>query len=224
MEFLPVLSIGVSICVLFGAIVYGFSLGDREAVVKEKSELLARKTKEFDAQKNESATRSDHMMTHARDTAQRILQEAMDRSQEMLAKTDQFQRTIEEESHSAFLGSSYEYSKKFEAELQNLIESYKEQFARTEKETFTAMKKAFDDEQFNSATYLKQNVEAEFKKAQGEIEQYKADRIKAGEEIINKAVVALTKQVLSKSITTDEHKKLISLAIEKAKEEGIFQQ
>lgn len=65
-------------------------------------------------------------------------------------------------------------------------------------------------------------VRESYQKAESEIESYKLERLKQVDESIMKMVEDVSRKVLAKEITSDEHEKLVIKALERAKEENIL--
>lgn len=57
---------------------------------------------------------------------------------------------------------------------------------------------------------------------QKELEEYKNQRFSEADKKINSIIQEVSKKVLNKSITTEDHQKLIIESLEKSKKEGIF--
>jgi hypothetical protein len=57
---------------------------------------------------------------------------------------------------------------------------------------------------------------------ESELEEYKKLRLKQSEEIINKIIEKASQEIFNKSLSSDDHQKILIDSLEKAKIEGIF--
>jgi NAD+--asparagine ADP-ribosyltransferase len=55
-----------------------------------------------------------------------------------------------------------------------------------------------------------------------ELEDYKQIRLKQSDEIINQVIQKASQEVMNKSISLEDHQKILTDALEKAKTEGVF--
>lgn len=90
-------------------------------------------------------------------------------------------------------------------------------FSRIEK--FTSV---VETELINAQKSIQIAVKESYQKAEKEVDNYKIERLKQVDESIMKMVEDISRRVLAKEITSEEHEKLVLKALEKAKEENIF--
>lgn len=79
-----------------------------------------------------------------------------------------------------------------------------------------------ETELLNAQKYIQASVKESYQKAEIEVENYKLERLKQVDDSIMKMVEEVSRRVLAKEITADEHEKLVLKALEKAKEENIL--
>ncbi|OGM67592.1 hypothetical protein A2962_03580 [Candidatus Woesebacteria bacterium RIFCSPLOWO2_01_FULL_39_61] len=79
-----------------------------------------------------------------------------------------------------------------------------------------------DTELLNAQKSIQAAVKETYQKAEVEVENYKLERLKQVDESIMKMVEEVSRRVLAKEITADEHEKLVLKALEKAKEENVL--
>jgi hypothetical protein len=69
---------------------------------------------------------------------------------------------------------------------------------------------------------IKEFNEAQLGSMKKELESYKESQLKQTQEMVAKIVSQVSQDVLNKSISTDDHQKLIIESFEKAKKQGLF--
>lgn len=79
-----------------------------------------------------------------------------------------------------------------------------------------------ESELLNAQKSIQAAVKDSYQKAEKEVENYKLERLKQVDDSIMKMVEDVSRKVLAKEITSDEHEKLVMKALEKAKEENIL--
>jgi len=74
----------------------------------------------------------------------------------------------------------------------------------------------------NSQKAISASVKEAYQKAEVEIEEYKLLRLKQVDESIMKIIEDVSRKVIAKEITSDEHEKLVTKALSEAKDQNIF--
>lgn len=222
MESIAYIGIGTSAAVLIGSLLFAFVIRKREIEIYKREKAFVEKIGHIKQESEHLHDKSEHLIQHARETAQNILEDAMNRSSTMIKQTDSFQQEIQQESRSTFLEASYEYSRKFENELKDMIVNYKKLFEESEKSTMAATAQVLEEQKVLSAQMLKQHVEDQMKAIDAEMAQHKELEKQRIAERANVAVASIVKSVVGSSFTAADHEELIKNSLEQAKQEGLF--
>lgn len=172
--------------------------------------------------------------------AQEIVQNAVDKADEILYEASSFRTKIEKEMKFVFNDSVNSHKKSFDELLEGAISQYKSVLLDTKKvfndqmqKTLNAMQTAAQNElqEFHAAaaknttfaeTYLKQKIDAEFEVAKKEIEAYKQKEMQRIHESIDAKVNEIVKQVLKGSISKEKQEQLVLSALEQAKVDNVL--
>ncbi len=222
MEFIEYIAIATSSLVFIGALIYAFAVRKKEVEMYNRETAFVGKLGTVKQESEQLHQKSQHLIDHARETAQRILEDAMTRSGSIIKQADTFQQEMQQESRSTFLEASYEYSQKFEAELKDMIVNYKKLFEDSEKVSLEAAIKVLDEQKVLSAQLLRQHVDNQVKAVDEELAQFKVQEQQRIAQRANTAVVAIVKNVVGSSFTAADHEELIKNSLEQAKQEGLF--
>lgn len=115
----------------------------------------------------------------------------------------------------------------------NLLERVEHEHAKKAEESIKSVEGIIDQQihefsdilkkqTMNSETMVTQRVNEEYAKSHQEIEQYKQQQMQQIAQAADALVLKITEEVLGKALTTQDHKKLIFDALEKAKHDGLF--
>lgn len=121
------------------------------------------------------------------------------------------------------------YSASFQASLAKLAQQSATEFQNTTNTMHGDLQKALQDFQVITKG-LEMNLDHQIKdfhasllpKLEKELETYKQSRMVEVEQMITHIIQTATQEVLNKTISMEDHKKLIIDALEKAKREGTF--
>ena len=86
----------------------------------------------------------------------------------------------------------------------------------------TEFKEALKVSQLSSQQILQKRINDGFDRAQEEINAYKREKFRLIEENADKIMLKLSEDVLGKVVSLEDHEKLIFEALNKIKEEGVF--
>lgn len=104
-----------------------------------------------------------------------------------------------------------EFKKTYTASLQTIANTSLHDFQTVSKELQTDLE-----------AQIKKFHETLLPNMEKEIESYKQTRLKQAEAVIGKVVQEASQQILNKSISFEDHQRLMTDALEKAKKEGLF--
>lgn len=161
--------------------------------------------------------------------AQKILEDAHVQARAIMAKSENFLKDEEGQVAKELERVSQIYAKAYEQALSNMQQDSLKMFANIPQDIKLFVVKALDDfrvtlasEVARAQTQTLSALAASIKGAQAEIEKYKAERMHQVDESAVKLISEVTRKVLGKSISLDEHEKLVMRALEEAKRQGIL--
>lgn len=188
----------------------------------------------------DSSSTLTRIIEDANKKAQEIVQNAVDKADEILYESTSFRTKIEKEMKFVFNDSVNTHKKSFDELLEGAISQYKSVLLDTKKvfneqmqKTLTTMQSAAQTElqEFQSTAqknqafaeeYLKQKIDAEFDLAKKEIEAYKKVEMQRIHDTINIKVNDITVKVLKGSISKEKQEQLVLDALEKAKIDNVM--
>ena len=161
--------------------------------------------------------------------AQKVVEDAHVAARETLAKSDKYLQ-----GESGLVAKELErmgqiYAKTYEEALINMQQASLRTFANIPQDIKLFVVKALDDfrltlsaEVARAQTQTLAALEQSIKGAEAEIDKYKEGRMRQIDVSAAKLVTEVTRKVLGKSISVDEHEKLVMRALEEAKRQNIF--
>ncbi len=169
------------------------------------------------------------LVTQARARSQQILEEAHIKSRDMVAKAEAFLKREDgalnkeiEKAESVYLKTYNEAIKasgdKAEKMIQNIPQDIKLVLVSVIDNFRVTLSKEIEKAQQDANKSIKEAYE----KAAEEVNKYKEDRMKQVDSSILSIVKDVTEKVLSKSVSTEEHEKLVQKALEEAKRQKVF--
>lgn len=176
---------------------------------------------------SEAHKKASHILQEARSKAIKIIEDT-NVSYELLKKTfEQQLKAASYHSSQKFEGISDEFLKVYQKTLTDLkdnnikiisnISKDIENSTRLELEDF---KETLKKETLDSQKIVEGKIEQGYQMAEKELEDYKAERLKKIEDEIYNIIQNVSKEVLGKTLSLQEHEQLVIEALEKAKKEG----
>jgi F0F1-type ATP synthase membrane subunit b/b' len=233
-DFLLFVAVGVlliNIILLLLVTVLVFSFAKRLAAYQQKARKTKKDAEDLAAQKLEQATMQ----------ATAMVQEASTKAGEMLSKStvvsEQFNQAIENElreisqQHAANLEqAAFKYIAAYQEMSQNAQEEYQLTLHEASKALSVEAKQTLDlfnsflkDQTINYEKSIEHRIEELRQAAKQEIALYKETELKKVDAGIEKVLLAVSRDVLGKSITLQDHHNLILHALKNAKLEGFFE-
>ncbi|HUQ84926.1 MAG TPA: hypothetical protein VM077_01255 [Candidatus Limnocylindrales bacterium] len=198
--------------------------------------------KEKELEKKEGKVDADyhHIVDEALAKERKIIDDATTEAEKIITDTD-YASTTDKDQLNLALNKIVEDIKKETAQTgHDLIDHYastlkvislhsQENFQDVSKEFEDSLKKQIRDFQ-DVAKTLETDLQKQIKdfhqsllpNLQKELEEYKTERIKQTEELVNTITQKAAEEIFNKSISIDDHQKLIIESLEKAKKEGVF--
>ncbi len=225
MESLPITIIAP---ILLSALVllFAFFLSKKEKRLAQEEKRLE---KNYLRAHNEANEKAEEIIKKAIDRAERIILDAEIVKTDFLNKVEENLERIGEQGVRELKVDSEEFDKKYK----DLFEGLKQEYLKHANTTLESVGKIADEEledfrkilrseTVESQEIVSKKISEEFEKAQKEIETYKNDRVNNIAQEISTLVNKLSKDVLGKSLTPDQHGEIILQALENAKKDGLF--
>ena len=183
---------------------------------------------------------AERVLETAHDRAEKIIENAVKKSEEILKEMDSFRDDMKQEMKAIFKQSSEsfvhtitEQSKEFATASNELIPQIKEKYisnADASLEKFNAelskelipIREVVDTKVQEVITTLKNRIDEEWVSAEKEIAEFKEQRKKEFADKLQERLDELAKKSFGKSLTATQHQQLVMNALEKAKQEGVF--
>jgi gas vesicle protein len=201
---------------------------------------LHKKEKELHEKEHIILTTGSKLIDHAQNKANDILETAADKAKETLMQTQfvkadiskDMNKALEEVSHTT-IEKFKEQAAEFDNQYRDLLQQMKQEYAANARGTISrldnAVTKEIEDfgkmlkeETMTSQEVLNKDIGEAFEQAKKEIEAYKKAKMLEADTHLNKVLSQILAQVLHKSLSGDDHQKLIMQALEQARREGVF--
>ena len=198
------------------------------------------KEKEFEKKREGEFEDYEKVLNTAHQRAEQIIQDAVKEASSIKREEDEFAKhanqdvdtalkTIEDKSVSSVSTTS----QTFEAEYQKVLEELKNKYARDlegmitkiYQETqadFDQLHQKVRQQTIESQSGFTKQLQDEFNKTQIEIHEYKKQRLQEVTQKIDRLVMKVAEEVLGQTISLAQHQDLITHALEKAQQEGMF--
>ncbi len=183
---------------------------------------LHAKQKELEIRERKSDSDYHHIVEDALAKERQIIDDATTEADQIIAGTEyvnaQSQKTVDqalgkmvEDIKKESLTAAQDFRKSYQASLHQLSNQSLQEFQNVAKELQTDLQKQ-----------VKTFHETLIPKMEKELEEYKQARLKETEQTITSVVQKVSQEVLNKSISIDDHQKLLLESLEKAKQEGVL--
>lgn len=209
-------------------------------IVSIYSYILYKKENKIEEIELEAYKNSKDVLFKANKKAEFIIDKAAGKAQEILTQTEYFKEYLEEDVKKTIQESMVQYKQILEKNSHAITQNYlalfsqlKEEFLQETKtslaqieeagqKTIADFSKLFQQALASSQTSLKTQISSEFENAKKEIDLNKQQEYKKISDRINKTVEDLSKELLNRIISIEDHEKLVLDALEKAKLEGVL--
>lgn len=172
--------------------------------------------------------------------AKMIIGHAVKKAQEILSETEYLKKDLTQDARKKVTQLAESYLSSFKTGAGEVNDAYKkalleiqekfledekiisQEMEQIQKQELASFKDILKGDAVTAGSYLQKKVDAEFEKAQAEIENYKQEKLAQINKSVDELALKLARQVLGKSIPLEDHQTLIIEALERAKKEGIF--
>ncbi|MBI2031788.1 MAG: hypothetical protein HYT08_04215 [Candidatus Levybacteria bacterium] len=202
--------------------------------------------KKFNSQKDELESLTSRIyekeagvLKDARNKAESIINEAVQKAQEIIAGSnivntqskkalDEAFETLLKHQTGYFEKASQDFLQVYKNELEALkqknIEILKNTSKSIEEDTVKEVQdfdNVLEQETVASQKIIQEKIEKDYSKVQKEVEQYKNEMLGKVDAQISKLIQDVSKKVIGKSLSLQEHEQLIIDALEEAKKNGL---
>lgn len=175
------------------------------------SKSAHREREEFLKRQEAAKLTENQIIIKARTDAEKILVDAQSQAQTLLSSSEMFSSSYKDE----FRAKLLQVIAKEEVGFKELYESIKIQNSKV----IQSVSQDIEKDLSVQLESFKKAVSGEIQKA---VEEYKTHAYKRVEDEVNELVATITRRVLRKSISQDEHTDLVLQALEEAKKSNVF--
>jgi len=189
----------------------GYYLWRFRAKEKEIEKRESKIDTEYHQVVDTALTRERKILDDATSTADKIIADAQYVSQTSQGLVDQTLKAMVADIHKEAIATAQEFARDYEASLKQLTDQSLNDFSGIVRGLQTDL-----------AQQIKQVHETMLPGLEKELADYKQARIQQTEQMIVSIVQKVSQEVLNKSISIEDHEKLLMDAIEEAKKGGVF--
>ena len=183
---------------------------------------LRSKEKKIEDTETKVDTNYHQIVDDALSKERKILEDAAMEADRIVTNAQYVQQTTKEAIDQALS----ELVKQIQRESVETATKFMEDYSTSLKQIATTSLTDFKDVSLGLQTDLQQQIksfrESLLPNLEKELEQYRATRLKETEEMVRKIVEKASQDVFNKSLSLDDHQKLLTDSLEKAKAEGVF--
>lgn len=159
--------------------------------------------------------KSEQFLKRAEEGARKIIERATEKASKTLAETNSLKKEMIKELEVSLENLRSDLMEKFSEETKVAQEIYHEE----EKKFVSNLEKKILEEAQSHEKNLEKEIQAEFQRTKEDVKRYKDEKLKEVEKEINKIIERVLEEAGAKSISLEDHEKLVLEALEKAKKE-----
>jgi F-type H+-transporting ATPase subunit b len=194
---------------------YFWTMQKDRKILEERQKRLKQKSDEIEA-------KYDQIVDEAHDEKKKILQKTSQKANAIISDTQFVTDTSKKIVEDALQKLSVDIKAKAQAASNQQVDTYKNYLDRASKESLNDFSSVADKFAHEMEKQTQQFRTQLLKNMQKELEEFKVKKMQAAEQKINIIVDKVAQKVLGKSISPQDHKKLILDSLEKAQKEGVF--
>lgn len=214
-QYFPVIIATVNLMVLS---VLGFYIW---TLNKEKKELDKHK-KELSEKEMQLESGYRQVIENALTKERKIIEDATIQARKILSDTQNLNSASKDNLDKALQKMVYDVQNYAANSSNNLLSDYKTYLGKIAEKSlldFQNNTKRFEDDMQNKMQDFKNTLLPGIQK---ELEEYKNKRFQEADKVINEIIKKVTEKVLNKSLSLEDHQKLIIDSLDKSKKEGLF--
>jgi len=195
--------------------------------------------KELEDLTNQIYDKESEVLKNARSKAETIINEAILKAQEIITNSNNLNSQSKKTLDEAFETLMKHQTGYFEKASQDFLEEYKNELEILKQKNIEILKNTsksieedtlkevedFDSiiekETIGSQKIVQEKIEKDYARVQKEVDEYKVQMINKVDEQIYKIIQEVSKLVLGKSLSLQEHEQLIIDALDQAKKDGL---
>ena len=169
------------------------------------------------------------LVDRARQRSQQILEDAHTKSRQMLANTEKYLVSEDSQMSKVLEKVGNVYTTKYEeaignskAKAEQMIQNIPQDIKLTLVSALDSFRISLSQEVNKAQAEANKAIKEAYEKAAAEVNNYKEERMRQVDNSILEIVKDVTEKVLAKSVSTEEHEKLVQKALEEAKRQKIF--
>jgi vacuolar-type H+-ATPase subunit H len=212
---LPIVTMLILFILIILATSYFYYVYKREKDFEDTHEKL---TEDYDSILVKAHKKAEEIVTQASDKAKQLLTDTKDVKEYEQKDLDEAVQKEKEEILDSFSASingirndTLSYVKKMADDTQTITQSELMSFRDSMQKNLVQMRLAET-----------QKMSDEAKKAYDEIQAYKTKQVEKVKQILSEVIVRVSEEVIGEAITLPDHEKLVLEALERAKQEGLF--
>jgi Ca2+/Na+ antiporter len=199
-----------------------------------------KKEKQFEEKEEQTLSNYSSILSRAHKRARSIMRAASDTAKNLLVSTSFVKEQALENINQSIAAAGEESKKELAKEEQKILAEYESSLETIKHESLESINKIASAIQ--NATKLEmdtfrdalrkqlvatqmveeQKMTDEFEKAKADIAMYKKQKLQKIDEQIEKIVIHASEKVIARSLTIDDHQRLVLDILEEAKNEGFF--
>lgn len=205
---IQIITVATNLIIFIAVIFYFLKLRAREKVLEEKERQA---DAGYHHVVDEALAKERKILDDASSQASHIITDAQYINQASKQAVDQALQKMAEEVKKGALDTSNQFMADYQTSLKQLSSQSVADFQTITKSLEADLQKQ-----------IKEFRESLLPRLEQELEAYKQHRIQEADQAIGKLVQKISRDVLNKSLTIEDHESIIIDALEKAKKEGIF--
>jgi hypothetical protein len=183
---------------------------------------LRSKEKKLQERENKVDTSYHQIVDEALSKERKIIEDASSEASKILSNTHQLNQSAVNVINQALQKMAEDIQKNASTTSQDYFVHYQNALKHIAQQTINELQSDTKTLQTDLQNQLKDFRNSFLPSIQKEVEEYKQTRFKEIDNSVRGIVERVTKDVLNKSIPTEDHEKLVLDSLEKARKEGIF--
>lgn len=198
------------------------------------------KEKEFEKKREGEFADYEKVLNTAHDKAEHIIQEAVQQASSIKREEDEFAKhanetldttlkTVEEKSIASITNTEQTFGAEYQKTLETIKTKYAHdlegmiaKIAQDTQTDFDQLHQKIRQQTIEAQSGFSKQLQDEFSKTQVEIHEYKKQRLQEVTQKMDRLVIKVAEEVLGQTIPLAQHQDLITKALERAQQEGMF--
>lgn len=167
-----------------------------------------------------SKKKMDAHLEHVINSSEEVLAESLKRMKQLLSQTHHFNSVIDMQAKSAFAEFKDRYETSLRSELSAVEKQYEEEFYRNAKDLRVALDTKLKEQLSRSEKLVETFTDSEFKRVKKEVEEYEKQQEERTAQKLQVIFSKVLEDVVKKSLSVEDQKKLIWSSLESIKKES----